>query len=90
MISKMARYLLRVNAHRESIREGKHHEANRKIGAGARGDVMSEEVVALALVALIAIGQLLKTKDDPDEWLLDTYAKCLATVQLKDVVLEPR
>jgi hypothetical protein len=42
---------------------------------------MSEEVVALILLALVAFGELLKSKDDPEKWVLDTFAKCLADVQ---------
>ena len=52
--------------------------------------MMTDEVVALVLLVFVAVGELLKTKDDPEKWLLDTFARCLADVQLKDVVLEPR
>jgi hypothetical protein len=51
---------------------------------------MTEETVALMLLALVAIAELLKTKDDPVEWVLDTYARCLADAQQMDVVLQRR
>jgi hypothetical protein len=51
---------------------------------------MSEEAVALVLLVFVSVAELLKTKDDPGEWLLDTYARCLAGVQLMDVVLKQR
>jgi len=54
------------------------------------GKLMTDQVVALVLLVFVAVGELLKTKDDPEKWLLDTFARCLADVQLKDVVLEPR
>lgn len=53
-------------------------------------DLMTEEFVALILLVFVAVGEVLKTKDDPEKRLLDTFAKCLAAVQLTDVVLEPR
>jgi hypothetical protein len=53
-------------------------------------DLKTEEFVALILLVFVAVGEVLKTKDDPEKWLLDTFARCLAAVQLTDVVLEPR
>jgi hypothetical protein len=54
------------------------------------GKLMTDEMVALVLLVFVAVGELLKTKDDPEKWVLDTFARCLAVVQLEDVVLEPR
>jgi hypothetical protein len=60
----------------------------RPVAAGDPGP--TEEFVALILVVFVAVGEALKSKDDPEKWLLDTFARCLAAVQLEDVVLEPR